>query len=117
MGVKTEFTTFSRKADLKLEKLREVIGKLQRGEEVDVEKILGTGDETQEQEWEEALRELQEEDRVWQSNRKKAREDQDRLAREQQDANPVNDSHEKAQVAEPTPSSPTPVVPQSPGFY
>ena len=49
--LKTEWDIFSRKADAKLAVLKEVIEKLQRGEEVDVEKALGTGDEIQEREW------------------------------------------------------------------
>ncbi len=46
MSLNSEFMTYSRKADLKIQQVREVVGKLQRGEDVDVEKILGTGDET-----------------------------------------------------------------------
>ena len=117
MGVKNEFTTFVRQADLKLEKLREVIEKLQRGEDVDVEKVLGTGDELQEQEWEEALRELQEEDRLWQRNKLKSKEEQERLAMEEQDANPVNDSLDKAKGTGALPASSTPVPRSSPVFY
>ena len=119
MGVKNDFATFIRKADLKLEKLREVIGKIQRGEDVDVEKVLGTGDETQEQEWEEALRELQEEDRLWQSNAKKSREEKERLAKEAQDAIPVNECLDKAQGVDTSPSSQPPIGPPitRPGFY
>ncbi|KIV85024.1 hypothetical protein PV11_00762 [Exophiala sideris] len=117
MGIQTEYTTFMRRADLKIEALRQVVEKLQRGEEVDVEKVLGTGDEIQEQEWEEALRELQEEDRVWQANARKRREDQERLAREEQDANPVNDSLDKVQGNDVTPLAPKPITPSRPAFY
>lgn len=117
MGIQTEFDTYMRKADLKLKKLREVVEKLQKGEAVDVEKALGTGDEVQEQEWEDALRELVEEDRVWQNNKKRAREESERLAQEEQDANPVNPSIHKDQAAtiDITPSATTPRP--SPGFY
>ncbi|OAP63270.1 hypothetical protein AYL99_02497 [Fonsecaea erecta] len=117
MGVKNEYMAFSRRADLKLEKLREVITRLQNGEEVDVEKILGTGDETQEREWEEVLEELQREDRVWQNNKKKSREAKERLAKEEQDANPVNVVQDKALVVDPLPASSGIAVPRSPGFY
>jgi hypothetical protein len=117
MGIQTEFDTYMRKADLKLKKLREVVEKLQKGETVDVEKALGTGDEVQEQEWEDALKELVEEDRVWQNNKKRVREESERLAQEQQDANPVNPSVDKDQAATieiaPSPTAPRP----SPGFY
>lgn len=73
MTVKTEADKGYRLADIKLRQLREVIEKLERGEEVDVEKVLGTGDEASELEWEEALRELESEERLWQNNSSKRR--------------------------------------------
>ncbi|KAL2413624.1 hypothetical protein ABEF95_004160 [Exophiala dermatitidis] len=117
MGLKNDFANYTRQADLKLEKLREVVQKLQRGEEVDVEKVLGTGDEIQEQEWEEALRQLQEEDRIWQSNAKRRREEQERMLREQQDADPVNASVKSSPDAAGQTSAPKPYTSTSPGFY
>ncbi|OAL36187.1 hypothetical protein AYO20_04601 [Fonsecaea nubica] len=117
IGVKNEFMAFSRRADVKIEKLREVVKRLQNGEEVDVEKILGTGDDKQEREWEEVLEELQREDRVWQSNKEKSREVKERLAKEEQDANPVNDVQERALAADPLSPSSNNAVPRSPGFY
>ena len=51
LTLKNEYSTFSRKADVKIKQLKEVLDRLQRGENVDVEKVLGTGDEEQEQEW------------------------------------------------------------------
>ena len=53
LTLKNEYTSFNRKADAKIKLLKEVLDKLKRGEEVDVEKVLGTGDEEQEQEWRE----------------------------------------------------------------
>lgn len=71
-----------RRAELKIGKLREVVEALQKGEEIDVEKALGTGDETQEREWEEALREIENEDRVWQTSRQRRREEKARAREE-----------------------------------
>lgn len=51
LALKNEHSTFSRKADAKIKLLKDVLDKVQRGENVDVEKALGTGDEEQEQEW------------------------------------------------------------------
>ncbi len=44
-------TLYSRKADQKIELLREVIQRVQNGENFDVEKLLGTGDPKMEEEW------------------------------------------------------------------
>ena len=87
--------------------LREVLRKVQAGEDVDVEKMLGTGDPLAEQEWEEGtsshnsnsistllswkelisrfvvIKHIEEEERLWQSKeKKKARKQARREARE-----------------------------------
>lgn len=51
LTLRNEYSNFSRRADSKIALLKEVLDKVQRGEEVDVGKVLGTGDEEQEQEW------------------------------------------------------------------
>ena len=51
LALKNEYSTFSRKTDAKIKLLKDVLDRVQRGEDVDVEKALGTGDEVQEQEW------------------------------------------------------------------
>ncbi|KAL9624014.1 MAG: hypothetical protein Q9160_001767 [Pyrenula sp. 1 TL-2023] len=51
--------------DAKLELLKRVVEGIQRGEEVDVEKMLGTGDVQKEREWEEVLKEIEAEDSLW----------------------------------------------------
>ena len=56
LTLKNEYSTFSRKADSKIKLLKEVFDRVQRGENVDVEKILGTGNEEQEQEWRDGKR-------------------------------------------------------------
>lgn len=52
LTLKNSYTTYSRSVDAKIKLLKDVIERIQRGEKVDVEKLLGTGDETKEQEWE-----------------------------------------------------------------
>jgi hypothetical protein len=49
--IKREMKLYSRKTDQKIELLREVIQRVQNGENVDVEKLLGTGDPNMEEEW------------------------------------------------------------------
>jgi hypothetical protein len=51
LRIKREIKLYSRKADQKIELLREVIQRVQNGEDVDVEKLLGTGDPKSEEEW------------------------------------------------------------------
>ncbi|KAI0603201.1 hypothetical protein F4775DRAFT_17814 [Biscogniauxia sp. FL1348] len=60
--LKTEFATFARRADVRIDVLREVVEKLQDGEDVDVEKALGTRDPEREKAWEEIIKEIERED-------------------------------------------------------
>jgi Family of unknown function (DUF5321) len=53
IALRNEFAAFSRRADAKIGLLREIIERIQNGEEVDVEGLLGTGDKEREKEWEE----------------------------------------------------------------
>ena len=50
--LRNEFSNFNRKSDAKIALLKDVIERIQKGEEVDVAGILGTGDPEQEREWE-----------------------------------------------------------------
>ncbi|OBT56809.1 hypothetical protein VE04_04206 [Pseudogymnoascus sp. 24MN13] len=65
IALRNEFATFIRRADAKIDLLREVIEKVQSGEEVDVEGLLGAGNLEKEQEWEEVLKEIEKEDEQW----------------------------------------------------
>ena len=85
IGVQSEFKTFTRRAEIRLEKLREVLRALQAGEEVDVEKELGTGVESEEVEWEAAMREIEEEEDRWVKAKRKMVESEERRKREVQD--------------------------------
>ena len=49
--IRRDMSLYSRKADQKIELLREVIQRVQNGEDIDVEKLLGTGDPKAEEEW------------------------------------------------------------------
>jgi hypothetical protein len=78
IGVQSDFVIFTRRAELRLEKLREVLRALQAGEEIDV----GTGVESEELEWEEAMREIEEEEDRWVRARRKMVESQEVKKRE-----------------------------------
>jgi hypothetical protein len=53
--LRNEFSTFSRRADARIDLLKEIIERVQKGEDVDVDGLLGTGDPNKEKEWEEGL--------------------------------------------------------------
>jgi len=53
--LKNSYAAYTRTTDAKIELLREVISRVKNGENVDVEKLLGTGDEAKEREWDEGL--------------------------------------------------------------
>ncbi|KAK3296192.1 uncharacterized protein B0H64DRAFT_165205 [Chaetomium fimeti] len=61
IALRKDFATFMRQSDVRIGLLREVVEKLQKGEDVDVEKALGTGDAEKELEWEQVLREIERE--------------------------------------------------------
>lgn len=86
ISLRNEFGAFTRRADARIGLLKEIIEKIQNGEEVDVEGLLGTGDKEREKEWEEGiilthqinpklildsvLREIEREDEAWENSRK-----------------------------------------------
>lgn len=71
LWLKQERAHALRKAEAKIGLLREVIERVQNGEDVDVEKVLGTGDESAEREWKEVLKEVKEEEALFQSRKKR----------------------------------------------
>ncbi|KAL8733852.1 MAG: hypothetical protein Q9166_001840 [cf. Caloplaca sp. 2 TL-2023] len=93
LALRNEFTAFSRRADAKIGLLKEVIERIQKGEDVDVKGLLGTGNPEKEKEWEDVIEEIEEEDRLWQAN-----------ARRRQKKEKLNQakSHEEGQAAEKT---------------
>lgn len=52
ISLKKNFEAYMRRSDVRISMLREVVDKIQNGEEVDVERALGTGDPEREAEWE-----------------------------------------------------------------
>ncbi|GAB7345163.1 hypothetical protein MBLNU457_3548t1 [Dothideomycetes sp. NU457] len=110
IALKNQRRNFSRKAEAKIALLREVIERVQKGEDVDVEGILGTGKPEQEQEWEEVMREIETDQALWQTKqRKRAEKAQKKLEQEAAKEIAVKDT-----VA-PTTSEDT--TPRRPGWY
>lgn len=54
IAVRNSFDRFMRQSEARITSLRDVVEKIQRGETVDVEKALGTGDPAKESDWEES---------------------------------------------------------------
>ena len=72
LALRNDTVSYTRKTEAKLDLLREVVQRVKNGEEVDVKKALGTGDEDAEREWEEVMKELEETDTLVESWKKKA---------------------------------------------
>lgn len=53
ISLRSNFEAFTRRADVRIGLLREVVERIQKGEKVDVEKVLGSGDAEREAVWEE----------------------------------------------------------------
>ncbi|KAK4982933.1 hypothetical protein LTR50_007513 [Elasticomyces elasticus] len=118
IALKKETLNFSRKAEAKLTLLREVVARVQKGEDVDVEGLLGTGNEEQEKEWEGVLQEIENEDALWQTRRKKQEAKARAEAADETDTSkPVADrrtmeEHDMTQKADNANDKP-----RRPGFY
>jgi hypothetical protein len=72
LKLRKETLNYTRKTEAKLSLLREVIQRVKNGEDVDVRKALGTGEEEAEREWEEVIKELEDTDGVAEGWRKRA---------------------------------------------
>lgn len=62
---------FSRKTEAKLTVLRDVLKRVKNGEDVDVEKLLGTGNPEQEKEWEDVMNEIEKTDMLAEAKKKR----------------------------------------------
>ncbi|KAI9656562.1 MAG: hypothetical protein M1821_004769 [Bathelium mastoideum] len=81
LTLKRDHLNYSLRTDAHIAKLKDVIGRVQKGEDVDVKKELGTGDEKREREWEEVMKEIAKEDEVF-ARRRRKREEKARLQEE-----------------------------------
>ncbi|RFU73893.1 hypothetical protein TARUN_8354 [Trichoderma arundinaceum] len=59
IALRNQTERYMRQSSLRVAQLREVVQRIQNGEDVDVEKILGTGDPQKETEWEEVLQAIE----------------------------------------------------------
>ncbi|EHK18848.1 uncharacterized protein TRIVIDRAFT_157707 [Trichoderma virens Gv29-8] len=59
IALRNQTERYMRQSALRIAQLREVVRRIQNGEDVDVEKVLGTGDAQKETEWEEVLQAIE----------------------------------------------------------
>ncbi|KAH8423606.1 DUF5321 domain-containing protein [Aspergillus melleus] len=96
IALKNDYKAYTRTTDAKILLLREVIERVKNGEEVDVEKLLGTGDAAKEREWDEVLREIEAEDSLW--HRKNKDSDKEPETPSQQESRVQAESEHKEPV-------------------
>ncbi|KAK5133008.1 hypothetical protein LTR08_008295 [Meristemomyces frigidus] len=100
IALRNQMLAFSRMTDAKLALLRDVVRRVKDGEEVDVKRLLGTGDPDAEKEWEQVMKELETTDMLLEGKKKReakqaAKAEERRLKDEQRErereASPVAD--------------------------
>ncbi|KZF26063.1 hypothetical protein L228DRAFT_257559 [Xylona heveae TC161] len=105
IALRREYATITRRSEARIGLLREVIERVQKGEEVDVEGLLGTGDKVKEREWEEVLKEIEQEDALWRSRANKADAEEEvegkEAAAEKRQAAVRGDAAQEQQQAQP----------------
>ncbi|PNP81871.1 hypothetical protein FNYG_04897 [Fusarium nygamai] len=69
--LRNSFDRYMRQSEARIASLREVVEKIQRGEPVDVEAALGTGDPAKEADWEEMLKAIERDEAIRKSKREK----------------------------------------------
>ncbi|KAK1768498.1 hypothetical protein QBC33DRAFT_557953 [Phialemonium atrogriseum] len=104
ISLKKDFAAFTRQSDVRIGLLREVVEKLQRGEEVDVEKVLGTGDAEKEIEWQEVLNEIEKEE-MTRDRKKKQAEPTPNSKREEEQLKKAEPTNGTAQTSSPSRAS------------
>ncbi|KAF5021048.1 hypothetical protein F66182_6926 [Fusarium sp. NRRL 66182] len=72
IALRNSFDRFMRQSEARIASLREVVEKIQKGEPIDVEKALGTGDPNKEADWEEMLKAIERDEVARKSKRERA---------------------------------------------
>ncbi|RSL71089.1 hypothetical protein CEP54_001505 [Fusarium duplospermum] len=73
IALRNSFDRYMRQSEARIMALREVVEKIQRGEPVDVEKALGTGDPKKEADWEEMLKAIERDEAARKAKQEKAK--------------------------------------------
>ncbi|RDW71369.1 hypothetical protein BP6252_07932 [Coleophoma cylindrospora] len=110
IALRNDFAAFNRRADAKIGLLKEIIERVQKGEDVDVEGLLGAGDKEKEKEWEEVLLEIEREDEAWERSRRQKPKHGRNLDDNATERPPAEAQKPSADIAKPKTNAP-------PGFY
>lgn len=113
IALRNERQGFTRKTEAKIALLRETIDRVHRGEDVDVERVLGTGDPEKEQEWEQVMQELESDNILWKKKKGPQAQQQDETQAQAQQA-PASESPKM--VSQTPASEPRPAA-RRPGFF
>ncbi|KAK0386290.1 hypothetical protein NLU13_6127 [Sarocladium strictum] len=103
--MRNSFEKHMRRTEVRVGLLKEVVEKIQRGETVDVEKMLGTGEPKKEADWEEMLRAIEKDDAARKAKASKA-ERAKRAAEAQQTKIQQIEPHVEGPSKEPSTSKP-----------
>jgi hypothetical protein len=109
IALRNERLNSTRKTDAKIALLRETIQRVLQGEDVDVGRILGTGDAEKEKEWEQVMQELESDNTLW-KNKIKRQESQAQAQQPTADASTKTVSSDASQQALQS-------APRRPGFF
>ncbi|KAL1311739.1 hypothetical protein AAFC00_001833 [Neodothiora populina] len=121
IALRNERLAFTRRTEAKIALLKETIERVRLGEDVDIERILGTGNPESESEWEEVMKEIEQDDSLWSTRKKRVAKTTEPAAPEDSDP-----SHSETQTKKPVNNESTDASPSStaqdnsqrrPGFY
>jgi len=72
LHIKQSYSEYLVWSKSKIGVLKDIIERIQNGDEVDLKKELGTGDQKSEASWDELVREIERESRAWRSKSREA---------------------------------------------
>ncbi|TFB02101.1 hypothetical protein CCMA1212_005966 [Trichoderma ghanense] len=107
IALRNQTERYMRQSSLRIAQLREVVQRIQNGEDVDVEKALGTGDPQKETEWEEMLQAIE---------RDEASRNIDKQPKQKQTEARAKTTSQPQSAQQPQPESPAPIKTKTASF-
>jgi hypothetical protein len=113
IALRNERVGFTRKTEAKIALLRETIERVHRGEDVDVERVLGTGDSEKEKEWDQVMQELESDNTLWKKKAAREPQQQEEAQPEAREAPAI----ETCKMVSQNPTSDPQPAARRPGFF